>query len=253
MTNPITGLGASIQRHSTAEQAAGAVRQAILSGRLLPGMPLREAALAAELGVSRSTLREAARTLESEGLVRYQMNRGIVVADITAQDVADIYAARTAVELAAVDALARHRDPAVYASLAGLADQIERAFDDGDIAAALDGDRLFHATLVAATGSPRLRRFYGQLQQEQRLALALSERSHRELGRTEDDHRQLLDGLHGSLEQARAELTAHLQAGAAELQRLLGLLAQRKQLTHREQVTHREQLTHRKEPEAPHG
>jgi DNA-binding GntR family transcriptional regulator len=61
-----------------------------------------------------------------------------------------------------------------------------------------EGDRLFHATLVAATGSPRLRRFYGQLQQEQRLALALAERSSRELGRTADDHRQLLDALRGS-------------------------------------------------------
>lgn len=229
MATPITGLGASIQRQSTTEQAAGAVRQAILSGRLLPAMPLREAALAAELGVSRSTLREAARILASEGLVRYQMNRGIVVADITGPDAADIYAARAAAELAAADALTTHRDPAVYAKLAGLVGQIERAFGRGDTAAVLDGDRLFHATLVAAAGSPRLRRFHGQLQQEQRLALALAGRSSRELGRTADDHRQLLDALHSSREQARAQLTAHLQAGAAELQRLLDLLALRKQ------------------------
>jgi transposase len=63
----------------------------------------------------------------------------------------------------------------------------------------------------------------------------LPERSHRELGRTADDHRQLLDALHGSPEQARAELTAHLQVGAAELQRLLELLAQRKELAHRKE------------------
>jgi DNA-binding GntR family transcriptional regulator len=229
VASPITGLGASIQRRSTTEQAAEAVREAVLSGRLLPGMPLREAALAAELGVSRSTLREAARTLASEGLVHYQMNRGIVVADITGSDAADIYAARAAVELAAVDALTGHRDPAVYANLADLVELIERAFGRGDTAAVLDGDRLFHATLVAATVGPRLRRFHRQLQQEQRLALALAERSSRELGRTADDHRQLLDALHGSRARARAELTAHLQAGAAELQRLLDLLANRKE------------------------
>lgn len=236
MTNPIAGLGASIQRQSTTEQAVDAVRQAILSGRLLPGTPLRETALAAELGVSRSTVREAARTLEAEGLVRYQMNRGIVVADITGPDVADIYAARAAVELVAADALTAHRDPAVYAELADLVDDIERAFDRGDTAAVLEGDRLFHATLVAATASPRLQRFYGQLQQEQRLALALAEGASRELGRTADDHRRLLDALHGSPEEARAELTAHLDAGTAELQRLLDLLAQRRQPTHREEA-----------------
>jgi len=227
VTNPSTGLGAHIRRESTTEQATDAVRQAILSGRLPPGTPLREAALAAELGISRSTLREAARTLESEGLVRYRMNRGIVVADITGPDVADIYAARAAVELAAADALTEHRDPAVYAGLADLVDQIEHAFARGDTAAALDGDRLFHATLVAATGSPRLRRIHAQLQQEQRLALALAEGSRRELGRHTDDHRRLLEALHGSPDQARAELTAHLQAGAAELRRLLDLLAHR--------------------------
>jgi DNA-binding GntR family transcriptional regulator len=241
VTSPITGLGANIQRQSTTDQAADAIRQAILSGRLLPGTPLREAALAAELGVSRSTLREAARTLESEGLVRYQMNHGIVVADITGSDAADIYAARAAVELAAVDALTGHRDPAIYANLADLVEQIEHAFSRDDTAAVLDGDRLFHATLVTATGSPRLRRFYRQLQQEQRLALALAEQSSRELGRTADDHRQLLDALRGSSEQARAQLTAHLQAGAAELQRLLNLLA------------HRQGLAHREEGETPHG
>ncbi|WP_326943188.1 MULTISPECIES: GntR family transcriptional regulator [unclassified Amycolatopsis] len=235
MADPSTGLGASIRRQSTTEQAAEAVRQAILSGRLPPGTPLREAALATELGVSRSTLREAARTLESEGLVRYQMNRGIVVADVTGPDITDIYAARAAVELAAADALTGHRDPEIYQTLADLVDQIERAFDRGDTAAALDGDRLFHATLVAATGSPRLRRIHEQLQQEQRLALALAERSRRELGRTTDDHRRLLEALHGSPGQARAELTAHLHAGAAELRRLLDL------------------LTHRNAEEAPRG
>jgi DNA-binding GntR family transcriptional regulator len=157
------------------------------------------------------------------------MNRGIVVADITGPDAADIYAARAPVELAAVDALTGHRDPAVYENLADLVEQIERAFSRGNVAAVLDGDRLFHATLVAATGSPRLRRFHGQLQQEQRLALALAESSSRELGRTADDHRQLLEALRGSRAQARAQLTAHLQAGAVELQRLLDLLARRRE------------------------
>jgi len=228
MASPITGLGVTIQRQSTTEQVAEAVRQAILSGRLLPGTPLREAALATELGVSRNTIREAARILGSEALVRHEMNRGIVVADITGRDVGDIYAARAALEMAGVEALIAHRDTAVYGKLAGLVDQIEHAFGRGDIAAVLDGDRLFHATLVAATGSPRLQRFHAQLQQEQRLALSLAERSSRELGRTADDHRQLLDALCGNRAQAMAQLTAHLRAGAGELQRLLDLLAQQK-------------------------
>lgn len=224
--SPIVGLGAAIQRQSTTGQAAAVIRGAILSGQIPPGTPLREAALAAELAVSRNTIREAARVLESEGLVRHHMNRGIMVTEITAEDVRDIYAARTAAETAGVDALTASRDPVIYQKLAKLVERIEDAFTHGDAAAVLEGDRLFHATLAAAAGSPRLSRFHTQLQQEQRLALSLAEHSSRQLGRTADDHRELLQALRGGPAQARAELTAHLRAGAAELQRLRELLAQ---------------------------
>jgi DNA-binding GntR family transcriptional regulator len=226
-TSPLAGLGAGIQRQSTTEQAATVLRDAILAGRLSPGTPLREVALAGELGISRSTVREAARLLAGEGLVHHQMNRGIVVAEITAADVRDIYAARAAMETAAVQALTTHRDPAVYQRLENLVGQIEDAFVRNDPASVLEADRLFHATLVSAARSPRLSGFHAQLQQEQRLALSLAERSSRTLGRTADDHRALLDALRGSTAQAESQLNTHLQAGAAELLRLRDLLTQR--------------------------
>jgi DNA-binding GntR family transcriptional regulator len=225
MTRLLAGLGTTIQRQSTSGQAAGAIRDAILSGQIPPGTPLREAALAAELGVPRNTIREAARILEGESLVRYQMNRGVVVTEITADDVRDIYAARSAAELAGVNALTANRDSAIYKNLADLVERIEKARASGDTAQVLESDRLFHTTLVSAAASLRLSRFHTQLQQEQRLALALAERSSRQLGRTADDHRELLDALRGSRSWARAQLTKHLQAGKGELQRLVELLA----------------------------
>lgn len=227
MTRLLAGIGTTIQRQSTSGQAAGAIRDAILSGQIPPGTPLREAAMATELAVSRNTIREAARILEGESLVRYQMNRGIVVTEITAEDVRDIYAARSAVELAGVNALTANRDSAIYKNLADLVDRIESAHAKGDTAQVLEADRLFHAILVSAAGSPRLTRFHAQLQQEQRLALALAEQSSQQLGRTADDHRGLLEALRGSRSWARAQLTKHLQTGNAELQRLVDLLALR--------------------------
>lgn len=225
MTRLLAGIGTTIQRQSTSGQAASAIRDAILSGQIAPGTPLREAALAAELAVSRNTIREAGRILEGESLVRYQMNRGIVVTEVTADDVRDIYAARSAVELAGVNALTATRDSAIYKRLADLVERIEDAHAAGDTTRVLEADRLFHATLVSAAGSPRLSRFHARLQQEQRLALALAEQSSRQLGRTADDHRELLGALRGSRSWARAQLTKHLKAGNAELQRLVELLA----------------------------
>lgn len=222
----LAGLGVAIRRQSTTEQVAGALRDAILAGRLPPGTALREVALAAELGVSRNTVREAARLLGGEGLVRHQMNRGVVVAEITAADVRDIYAARATVEAAGAEALTAHRDPAIYQRLESLVGQIEDAFARGDAAGVLDGDRLFHATLVTAARSPRLTGFHTQLQREQRLALSLAERSSRALGRSADDHRLLLDALRGNPAQAKAQVSTHLEDGAAELLRLRDLLAQ---------------------------
>ncbi len=187
---------------------------------------MRETALAAELAVSRNTIREAARILEGESLVRYQMNRGIVVAEITQRDVRDIYAARAVVEMAGLDALVASRDAATYDQLAELVQRIEEAFACQDVSRVLENDRLFHATLVSAANSPRLARFHAQLQQEQRLALSLAEHSSRQLGRTVDDHGELLDALRGGGQaRARARLAGHLEAGAAELERLVDLLA----------------------------
>jgi len=223
--SPIAGLGATIRRQSTTAQVAAAIRDAILGGRIPPGTPLREAALAAELGVSRNTIREAARILEGESLVRHQMNRGIVVTEITAEDVRDIYAARSAVENAGVDALTASRDPALYAKLADLVTDIEDAFAAGDADRVLECDRLFHATLVAAAGSRRLSELHASLQQELRLALTLAEHASDRLGRTADDHAGLLEALHVGPAKARSALGRHLRAGATELQRLVDLLA----------------------------
>jgi hypothetical protein len=63
---------------------------------------------------------------------------------------------------------------------------------------------------------------------EQRLALSLAERSSRELGRTADDHRELLDSLQGSKARAKAQLRTHLRVGAAELHQLRHLIDRRR-------------------------
>jgi DNA-binding GntR family transcriptional regulator len=218
-------LGVTIDRRSTVSAIADSLRDAILAGKIAPGTPLREMSLSAELGVSRNSIREAARVLASEGLVDHVMNRGMVVADMTDADVADIYRAREAIEIAAVEALFVSRDPELYARLSALVEGLEAAFAAGDVGAALENDRLFHATLVSATGSQRLERVFASLQQELRLALTLAERSRAELGRTRDDHRALRDALEGaSRERAREALREHLATGAAELKRLRELV-----------------------------
>src|SRR5438876_1205630 len=66
-----------IHRVSVADQVASILRQRILKGELRPGMPLQEVPLAASLGVSRNTMREATRILSLEGLLTRSIHRGV--------------------------------------------------------------------------------------------------------------------------------------------------------------------------------
>ena len=63
-------------------EAAAQIRGLIIDRVLLPGEKIRQVELAERIGVSRSPLREALRTLESEGVVAYEINRGYVVAKL---------------------------------------------------------------------------------------------------------------------------------------------------------------------------
>jgi DNA-binding GntR family transcriptional regulator len=230
-TNSLSDLGATIRRVSTAKQVAGVLRTAILEGRLLPGMPLGEVQLAQELGVSRNSVREAARILEGEYLVRYEMNRGTVVAEFTDEEIDDLFAAREVVELAGVHAIQGLTPKERAAYFEPFVSQIEAAHERDDTVAAAAADEAFHTALVARTGNAHLIRWYAALRNELRLALVLSEQRRAELGRDNskasrdrNDHRRLARALQSSEPAAVQALSEHLTDGAAELHRLRELL-----------------------------
>lgn len=77
-------------------------RQAILSGELQPGVPLRVHDLASRNGVSMIPVREALRKLESEGFVDSIPNRGARVAPLSLADMLDVYGVRIVLEVEAL-------------------------------------------------------------------------------------------------------------------------------------------------------
>src|SRR6185437_16142801 len=80
------------------EVVAGALRWAIITGELGPGVHLQEPVLAQKFGVSRVPVREALVRLEHEGLVRSEPRRGSFVIGFTASDVQEIYEIRQFIE-----------------------------------------------------------------------------------------------------------------------------------------------------------
>jgi DNA-binding GntR family transcriptional regulator len=85
-------------RRTTVDLVLDALRQRILSGQLRPGEPLRQEALADELGVSRIPVREAIRRLEAEGLVAVHAHRGAYVCGVSASDVIETFELRLQIE-----------------------------------------------------------------------------------------------------------------------------------------------------------
>lgn len=81
-----------------ADAAAAELRRRILDGLYPGGMPLRQAQLAEELGISRIPLREALVQLEAEGLVTTEPHKGATVAEVSAEDVEEQFAFRALIE-----------------------------------------------------------------------------------------------------------------------------------------------------------
>jgi DNA-binding GntR family transcriptional regulator len=158
-----------LDRTSAAERAAGAIREMIMEGVLRPGDRLSEEELAGPLGVSRNTLREAFRLLGHENLVVHELNRGVFVRTLTADDVVDIYRVRALVECAAI----RRAGTADRAAIEQLAEAVragEAAAQEQHWSAVGTCNIHFHRGLARLLGSSRIDETMGRLLAELRLA-----------------------------------------------------------------------------------
>lgn len=182
---------------SAARAVTDALREAILDGVLTPDTWLREAEVAAELGVSRTPVREAILRLHEEGLVsRTAGTGGAVVATLSMEDVIAVYAVRESLEAAAASLVATSGNAALVDSLNDIHDRMIRAADKPDAPEKLAQlNLLFHAEIREATGNAYLRRFLVEVEHAvrrfQRSGYANPEHIHR----TIEEHRRIIDAI----------------------------------------------------------
>lgn len=133
-----------------------AIRDDIISGVFGPGGRLTEEVLARRYGVSRVPVREALRTLESEGFVTTRRHAGACVAEPTEQEASDLLELRMLLEPLAASRAARRRTEAHLKVLRGLVrlGQERARRGQGEDLRALGG--WFHETLSQASASPGL-------------------------------------------------------------------------------------------------
>ena len=197
---------------ATTRRAYEAVRDGISDGRLRPGEWLREGSIAAEIGLSRTPVREALRVLAAEGLVELVHNRGARVVRWDAQDVDETYRLRALLEGEAAGLAARRATSAQLAALERAQEDYERSVDVGaPVVDQAAGNDAFHAAVLDAAGSVRLSGLLGVVTRAPLVARALRAYSPDDLRRSVLAHRDVLTAVrHRDEDLAVNAMRAHI-------------------------------------------
>ena len=156
--------------NSLHDEAAVELRERIFSGALAPGVFLDEVALSMELQISRTPLREALKVLTAEGLVRHEPRRGCFVAEVTAQDLDEIFPVIALLEGRCAHEAALRASDADLAALQGLHDKLARHAKARRINDYYSANFEIHETIIALAGNRWLAQTIGALRKIVKLA-----------------------------------------------------------------------------------
>lgn len=167
---PVTGPRTADTADSLHARLVAGIRDIIVRGELPDGTRIPEAALCQRFAVSRTPLREALKSLASEGLVTLRPNRGAVVAPLDPPVLAEVFEAKGALErfigLAAADRADRTDMQALESLHADLC--AAAAIRDADLYS--DVNAAFHERMADAAGNRQVRQIYATLQAQVRRA-----------------------------------------------------------------------------------
>jgi len=144
------------QPESLAKMAYEAIRKSILSGQWKIGELYNEKAIAADLGISRTPVREALLELASQDLIIFLPRRGLMVNRFTRRDVDEIFEVRKAIEMAAVEKITIASPPFDLFEIEESLLNQRKAAKYRDYLAFLEADRLFHTSFSELTNNRRI-------------------------------------------------------------------------------------------------
>ncbi|MEB4614449.1 GntR family transcriptional regulator [Leucobacter sp. M11] len=191
------------------------LKDLVVSGALEPGERTSEAELAAQLGVSRTPVREALQRLEGDGLV-FAQGRGVRIRVMAAAEMADVLTARAglegwAVRLAAERVAAGRVTPASLAELDRLADDADALTRAGDLAGGADANRDFHRGVAALSESPVIMLALDQWWDRVTVSTRHTIRTPDRVAEVDREHRTILTALRAGLpDKARSAAEAHI-------------------------------------------
>lgn len=201
-------------RHSAlGDLVAGEIRRAILAGRYKPGERLVEDRLARDFSVSRIPVREALRSLASEGLVVMAPRRGATVTTISREAAQEMIEVRATLEGLNARLAARRRDPPLLAAIDEVLKQGNAAAKAGRVEALVELNAQFHDLLARAGSNTVLGDILRSLRDRTSTVFKPNpERARRDW----EEHARILEAVVGGDEDLAALLAARHVAGAGD-------------------------------------
>jgi DNA-binding GntR family transcriptional regulator len=206
-----------VYKQTLRNRVADHLLDAIINSELRPGDRIVEGKIARELGVAKTTLREALSDLEHRGVVIKTENGATFVTQLTSKDVENVYAVRLLLEPEAAVLAHKHLTAKSYSDLASLLDKMKAAWEHGDYLEASKNDMAFHQVIWQLSGNVVLERALNAVAvpgiafSGLRLMEVFS-KDPGELARISESHRELLAKVkEGPAEEVRRIFTEKLQ------------------------------------------
>lgn len=178
------------------QQVLKELRSAIVRRELPPGMPVRADAVAGRMGVSRIPVREALRVLEAEGLVTSRPHKGVIVAEMNAADLHEIYLLRGLLETEA----ARRAVPVLSGHVLDQLDQLvvgmDEALEADEITQMSDLNRKFHFTIYGESNLRQLLRLITMLWNQSDSYRSIYLANDEFCRQAQQEHRVIVDACH---------------------------------------------------------
>lgn len=191
----------SDNRKSVAHSAYESIRRKILNFELLPGQRINEVALAEQLSISRTPLREALNRLVAEGLF-VARDRGFSVPDLNPQHIQQLFEARTEVESSLVRLASARAPLADVEALGRFVDESAAESPDVSVDRLVELDCHFHESIGRLSGNDELLRILRNLNDRIHLIRWIKMEGKRSV--TQEEHRKILECL-GRRDAAGAE------------------------------------------------
>lgn len=200
-----------IVRRPLHEEATDRLRDLIVQGRLAAGARLNERLLTAQLGVSRTPLREAFKVLATEGLVDLLPNRGAVVSQIDATRLSESLAVMGALEALAGELACRNATDAQVNEIRALHYEMLAYHARGDLAGYFKFNQAIHLKIVKYSGNAVLYNIYRQMNGNLRRARYMANLSKERWDAAVREHDEILAALGArDVKRIKALLSDHL-------------------------------------------